>query len=146
MVDVDNESHCDFEKLRQMLIKTHLQALKDRTTDHYEGFRRERLIREATMGGGDAGGGRGGANADDGAGAGAGADGNGNGNGMEPASTESMDGEEQHGKGAHADGAGGSGLEGGDAFLRLRLEMEKQKSMLERMQNQIAADAASLPA
>ena len=45
MVDIDNEEHCDFEMLRQMLVKTHLHALKEGTTVHYERFRQEKLER-----------------------------------------------------------------------------------------------------
>ncbi|CAH1800598.1 unnamed protein product [Owenia fusiformis] len=40
IVEVDNPIHCDFGKLRQMLISTHMQDLKDVTRDiHYENFR-----------------------------------------------------------------------------------------------------------
>ncbi|KAL8573363.1 Septin-5 [Nucella lapillus] len=40
IVEVDNPSHCDFVRLRQMLISTHMQDLKDVTADvHYENFR-----------------------------------------------------------------------------------------------------------
>ncbi|KAK7505996.1 hypothetical protein BaRGS_00002718 [Batillaria attramentaria] len=40
IVEVDNPSHCDFVRLRQMLISTHMQDLKDVTSDvHYENFR-----------------------------------------------------------------------------------------------------------
>lgn len=40
IVEVDNPNHCDFLKLRQMLISTHMQDLKDVTRDvHYENFR-----------------------------------------------------------------------------------------------------------
>ncbi|KAJ8312205.1 hypothetical protein KUTeg_009578 [Tegillarca granosa] len=44
IVEVDNPSHCDFTKLRQMLISTHMQDLKDITSDvHYENYRAEHL-------------------------------------------------------------------------------------------------------
>ncbi|BFZ04442.1 hypothetical protein BsWGS_07481 [Bradybaena similaris] len=40
IVEVDNPSHCDFVRLRQMLISTHMQDLKDVTSDiHYENYR-----------------------------------------------------------------------------------------------------------
>ncbi|XP_070204669.1 septin-2-like isoform X1 [Littorina saxatilis] len=40
IVEVDNPTHCDFVRLRQMLISTHMQDLKDVTADvHYENFR-----------------------------------------------------------------------------------------------------------
>ncbi|XP_035827807.1 septin-5-like [Aplysia californica] len=40
IVEVDNPDHCDFVRLRQMLISTHMQDLKDVTSDvHYENYR-----------------------------------------------------------------------------------------------------------
>lgn len=37
---VENQSHCDFVKLRNMLIRTHMHDLKDVTCDvHYENYR-----------------------------------------------------------------------------------------------------------
>lgn len=46
MVEVDNEDHCDFSKLRQMLIRTHMEELKDYTKDVlYENYRSEKLTR-----------------------------------------------------------------------------------------------------
>ncbi|KAK0041502.1 septin-5 [Biomphalaria pfeifferi] len=40
IVEVDNPNHCDFIRLRQMLISTHMQDLKDVTSDvHYENYR-----------------------------------------------------------------------------------------------------------
>lgn len=40
IVEVDNPEHCDFVRLRQMLISTHMQDLKDVTADvHYENYR-----------------------------------------------------------------------------------------------------------
>lgn len=46
MVEVDNEDHCDFAKLRQMLIRTHMEDLKDYTKDVlYENYRSEKLTR-----------------------------------------------------------------------------------------------------
>ncbi|CAI9741384.1 septin-2-like isoform X2 [Octopus vulgaris] len=40
IVEVDNPNHCDFIRLRQMLISTHMQDLKDVTADvHYENYR-----------------------------------------------------------------------------------------------------------
>ncbi|EPY52477.1 septin Spn1 [Schizosaccharomyces cryophilus OY26] len=45
IVEIDNEEHSDFPKLREMLIRTHLEELKDRTNDLYEDYRTERLIK-----------------------------------------------------------------------------------------------------
>merc|ERR1719188_1783441 len=43
VIEVENPSHCDFMKLRTMLI-THLQDLQEVTHDlHYENFRSQRL-------------------------------------------------------------------------------------------------------
>ncbi|XP_054916602.1 septin 5b isoform X2 [Poeciliopsis prolifica] len=40
IVEVENPSHCDFGKLRNMLIRTHMHDLKDTTNDcHYENYR-----------------------------------------------------------------------------------------------------------
>lgn len=45
VVEVENPEHCDFVKLRSMLI-THMQDLQEVTHDvHYENFRSERLAR-----------------------------------------------------------------------------------------------------
>lgn len=43
-VEVENKKHCEFSQLRDMLIKTHMQDLKE-TTDkvHYENFRQARM-------------------------------------------------------------------------------------------------------
>lgn len=43
-IEVENKKHCEFSQLRDMLIKTHMQDLKE-TTDkvHYENFRHQRL-------------------------------------------------------------------------------------------------------
>ncbi|XP_061444045.1 septin-1 [Rhineura floridana] len=39
-VEVENSAHCDFLKLRNMLIQTHMQDLKDVTQEvHYENYR-----------------------------------------------------------------------------------------------------------
>ncbi|KAJ7387129.1 Septin-4 [Desmophyllum pertusum] len=44
MAEVENPEHCDFIKLRNMLIRTHMQDLKDVTQEvHYENYRAERL-------------------------------------------------------------------------------------------------------
>ncbi|MBW0547301.1 hypothetical protein O181_087016 [Austropuccinia psidii MF-1] len=44
-INVDNEEHCDFVKLRQMLIRTHMEELKERTLNVlYENYRTEKLI------------------------------------------------------------------------------------------------------
>ncbi|MBN3309583.1 SEPT4 protein, partial [Amia calva] len=40
VVEIDNPTHCDFVKLRNMLIQTHMQDLKDVTQEvHYENYR-----------------------------------------------------------------------------------------------------------
>jgi len=50
-VDVENPEHCDFIKLRSMLI-THMQDLQEVTHDvHYENFRSERLAKGVAAGG-----------------------------------------------------------------------------------------------
>ncbi|XP_030330643.1 septin-5-like isoform X4 [Strigops habroptila] len=42
IVEVENPSHSDFVKLRTMLVRTHMQDLKDVTQDiHYENYRRQ---------------------------------------------------------------------------------------------------------
>ncbi|KAM0151745.1 hypothetical protein ACHAQE_007737 [Botrytis cinerea] len=43
-IEVDNEEHCDFVKLRQMLIRTHMEELKEHTNNAlYENYRSEKL-------------------------------------------------------------------------------------------------------
>jgi len=45
IIEVDNEEHCDFVKLRQMLIRTHMEELKDHTANVlYENYRTEKLL------------------------------------------------------------------------------------------------------
>ena len=45
VIEVDNEEHCDFVKLRQMLIHTHMEELKENTNFAlYEKYRSEKLI------------------------------------------------------------------------------------------------------
>lgn len=40
IVEVENPGHCDFVKLRTMLVRTHMQDLKDVTREtHYENYR-----------------------------------------------------------------------------------------------------------
>ncbi|KAL5340338.1 Septin-domain-containing protein [Aspergillus crustosus] len=44
IIEVDNEEHCDFVKLRQMLIRTHMEELKEHTNNHlYENYRSDKL-------------------------------------------------------------------------------------------------------
>ncbi|XP_071813615.1 neuronal-specific septin-3-like isoform X3 [Apostichopus japonicus] len=44
LIEVENPKHCEFSHLRNMLIRTHMQDLKEVTDSiHYENFRRERL-------------------------------------------------------------------------------------------------------
>lgn len=43
-IEVDNEDHCDFVRLRQMLIRTHMEELKEATNNTlYENYRSEKL-------------------------------------------------------------------------------------------------------
>lgn len=45
IVKVDDEEHCDFVKLRQMLIRTHMEELKENTNNTlYENYRTDKLI------------------------------------------------------------------------------------------------------
>lgn len=45
VIEVDNEDHCDFVKLRQMLIRTHMEELKEHTNNNlYENYRTDKLI------------------------------------------------------------------------------------------------------
>jgi septin 7 len=45
VIEVDNEEHCDFVKLRQLLIKSHLEELRERTANIlYENYRTEKLL------------------------------------------------------------------------------------------------------
>jgi len=45
VVEVDNEDHCDFVKLRQMLIRTYMEELREYTNDVlYENWRTEKLL------------------------------------------------------------------------------------------------------
>ncbi|KAJ1554834.1 hypothetical protein HK405_003956, partial [Cladochytrium tenue] len=44
VVDVENEDHCDFVKLRQMLVRTHMEELKEFTSEVlYEHYRSSKL-------------------------------------------------------------------------------------------------------
>jgi cell division control protein 11 len=50
VVEVDNNRHCDFSKLRYMLLSSHLQDLKEITHDFlYEQYRTEKLSREGDV-------------------------------------------------------------------------------------------------
>ena len=41
---VENEGHCDFVKLREMLIRTNMEDMREKThTKHYETYRKKRL-------------------------------------------------------------------------------------------------------
>ena len=43
-ISVENENHCDFVKLREMLIRTNMEDLREQThQSHYELYRRNRL-------------------------------------------------------------------------------------------------------
>lgn len=44
VIEVDNETHCDFVKLRQMLVHSHMEELREHTNDVlYENYRTEKL-------------------------------------------------------------------------------------------------------
>ncbi|KAJ3320647.1 hypothetical protein HDU76_000259, partial [Blyttiomyces sp. JEL0837] len=44
VIEVDNEDHCDFVKLRQMLVRTHMEELKEYTNEVlYENYRSAKL-------------------------------------------------------------------------------------------------------
>ena len=44
LILVENDSHCDFTKLREMLIRTNMEDLRDTThSKHYEVYRKDRL-------------------------------------------------------------------------------------------------------
>lgn len=41
---MENEAHCDFVKLREMLIRTNMEDMREKThTKHYELYRKRRL-------------------------------------------------------------------------------------------------------
>lgn len=43
-ITVENESHCDFVKLREMLISTNMEDMREKThCRHYELYRKKRL-------------------------------------------------------------------------------------------------------
>ena len=45
VIEVDNEDHCDFVKLRQMLVRTYMEELREYTNDIlYENWRTEKLL------------------------------------------------------------------------------------------------------
>jgi septin 7 len=45
VVEVDNPAHCDFGKLRQLLIRTNMEELREHTNDVlFEAWRTERLL------------------------------------------------------------------------------------------------------
>lgn len=45
VIEVDNEDHCDFVKLRQMLVRTYMEELRERTDGVlYEHWRSEKLL------------------------------------------------------------------------------------------------------
>ena len=44
VIEVDNEDHCDFVKLRQMLVRTHMEELREHTNDVlFENYRTDKL-------------------------------------------------------------------------------------------------------
>ena len=45
VIEVDNEEHCDFVKLRQMLVRTYMEELREYTNGVlYENWRTEKLL------------------------------------------------------------------------------------------------------
>jgi septin 7 len=45
VIEVDDEDHCDFVKLRQMLIRTFMEELRERTDQVlYENWRSQKLL------------------------------------------------------------------------------------------------------
>lgn len=44
VIEIDNEEHSDFVKLRQMLIRTNMEDLKEQANVLYENYRRNKLI------------------------------------------------------------------------------------------------------
>lgn len=45
IIEVDNEDHCDFIKLRQILVRTHMEDLKEYTNNVlYENYRTDKLL------------------------------------------------------------------------------------------------------
>ncbi|KAK0406588.1 hypothetical protein QR680_018672 [Steinernema hermaphroditum] len=55
IVEVENEEHCDFVKLREAVLRINVDSLRERTHNVlYEAYRRDRL-REMKLGDGDAG-------------------------------------------------------------------------------------------
>lgn len=55
LLSVENEDHCDFVKLREAVLRTNVDALRERTHKVlYESYRRERL-RSMKVGDGDTG-------------------------------------------------------------------------------------------
>ena len=45
VAEVENEEHCDFVKLRQMLVRTYMEELREYTNDVlYENWRTEKLV------------------------------------------------------------------------------------------------------
>uniref|UniRef100_A0A8D3B3U6 Septin-type G domain-containing protein n=1 Tax=Scophthalmus maximus TaxID=52904 RepID=A0A8D3B3U6_SCOMX len=54
IVEVENAAHCDFVKLRNMLVRTHMQDLKDVTREtHYENYRAQCIQSMTRMSGTD---------------------------------------------------------------------------------------------
>jgi septin 7 len=47
VIEVENEEHCDFVKLRQLLIRSHLEELREKTANVlYENYRTEKLSQQ----------------------------------------------------------------------------------------------------
>lgn len=47
VIEVENEEHCDFVKLRQLLIRSHLEELREKTSNIlYENYRTEKLSQQ----------------------------------------------------------------------------------------------------
>ncbi len=44
VAEVENEEHCDFKKLRNLLIRTHMLDLMSTTEEvHYENYRQQQM-------------------------------------------------------------------------------------------------------
>ncbi|KAI5642577.1 septin domain-containing protein [Phthorimaea operculella] len=112
VVEVENPEHCDFIKLRTMLI-THMQDLQEVTQEvHYENYRSERLAR----------------------------------NGQAPkrhTSTES--GLSEGDTNGHANGSPEDPTERERALIEKEAELRRMQEMLEQMQRQMKLQAAPAP-
>ena len=50
VIEVENEEHCDFVKLRQMLIRSHMEELREQTNEVlYENYRAQKLAENGSF-------------------------------------------------------------------------------------------------